>query len=280
MIRLMTRSMTRSITTSATLVHRSLSRHRWIIIGLGAVLSLFQLMNVVIARNLEREGLFSQLAALVPPFVQEALGSAAVASFAGLLSFGFVHPVVVLSLALCAVYLASEPAAEVEEGLVDLIASRPVPRHAIVTRSIVVAFGATAGIIVLMVVVSRAALAVFAPAAAPVPRLSATLAVAANLAALVWCFGSAGLAVAARATRRVTAVGTVGLAAVTLYMVHFAAASWAPARPLDLVSPFHYYEGLRVLMGTTNPLFDTAVLLAATAALSGLAYVLYERRDL
>ena len=264
----------------AALVGRSLRRHLGLVAGLAVVLSAFQILLVLIARNLQREGLFSQLSALVPPVFLEAFGGSIIASFSGLSAFGFFHPVVVLTLCCGAIYLASELAGDVDEGLVDLIATRPVPRSLIVTRSAVLSGGVTAVIVALMFLTNRAALEWFAPAGSEAPRTSAMLWVAANLLAVVWCFGAAGLALAAHVRRRATAVGAIGLAAVVLYLLHFVAASWAPARPFALASPFHYYEGMRTLIGMHNPRPDIIALVAASLALSGCAYTLYWRRDL
>ena len=63
------------------------------------------------------------------------LGRRLFASFGGTVALGFFHPVVMLSLSCAAIYMASEPAGEVDEGLVDLVVARPVPRHLMVTRS-------------------------------------------------------------------------------------------------------------------------------------------------
>ena len=176
----------------AALVGRSLRRHLGLVAGLAVVLSAFQVLLVLIARNLQREGLFSQLSALVPPVFLEAFGGSIIASFSGLSAFGFFHPVVVLTLCCGAIYLASELAGDVDEGLVDLIAARPVPRRLIVTRSAVVSGGVTAVIVVLMFLTNRVALAWLAPAGSQAPPTSAMLWVAANLLAVVVVFRGGG----------------------------------------------------------------------------------------
>ena len=175
------------------LVGRSLRRHVGLIAGLAVVLSAFQVLLVLIARNLQREGLFSQLSALVPPVFLEAFGGSIVASFGGLSAFGFFHPVVVLTLCCGAIYLASELAGDVEEGLVDLIAARPVPRHVIVTRSALVSGGVAVLIVALMFLTNRAALSGLAPPGSQPPPTAAMPWVAVNLLAVAWCSGRPGL---------------------------------------------------------------------------------------
>lgn len=264
----------------ATLVRRSLSRQRALILGLAALLSGFQFLLVIVAGNLQRQGLYSQLAALVPPFIQEALGGMMVSSFGGTIALGFFHPVVMLSLSCGAIYLASEPAGEVEHGLVDLVVARPVPRHLIVTRSIIVCAGVTTAIVALMFAANSTAVRLFAPQGVTLLSRSRLLWVACNLLAVAWCFGAAALAMAAQARRRGTAAGAIALVAVFLYLLQFAAAAWTALRPVARISPFHYYEALPTLLGFSQPTRNIMGLLAATGILFVIAQFLYARRDL
>jgi hypothetical protein len=261
------------------LVRRSLMRHAGLLAGLAAVLSAFQVLLVLIGRNLQREGLFAQLAAIVPPFIQEVIGGAD-GSFGGLVAFGFFHPVVIIALTFSGIYLASELAGEVEDGLVDIVVARPVPRRLMVTRSALVTSGATTAVVASMLVANRAAVAWLAPPGVPAPLTSRLMWVALNLLAVVWCFAAASLALAAHARRRAFAAGVIGLAMVCLYLLQFAAAAWAPARPLARISPFHYYEGMRTVLGLNDARPDIIALLFAAALMAGWAYVAYARRDL
>jgi hypothetical protein len=76
------------------------------------------------------------------------------------------------------------------------------------------------------------------------------------------------------------AAGTIGLVAVFLYLLQFGAAAWSPLRPFARVSPFHYYEPMKTLLGSISPARDIVGLLGASAVLFACAYVLYEKRDL
>ncbi len=262
----------------ARLAIRMLARHRGLIAGMAAVLAGFQVMLVVIAASLQQEGLFSQLAAIVPSNIQAALGGSLIASFGGLLAFGFFHPVVVLGLTTGAGYLASELAGDVESGLVDLLAARPVPRAALVARTLAAMAAASATIVGLMLAASRiAALAVGGAALAPA---SGTIALAANLLAVTWCCGAAGLAIAAVLRTRAAAAGGAALVFISAYLVNFAATWWRPARFAARFTPFHYFDAMPIALGAHDPARDILVLLLASVllALAGLAG--YERRDL
>ena len=263
-----------------TLVRRSLSQHRVLILALGGLLSGFQFLLVLTATNLQRQGLFTQAAALVPPFVAEALGGMLLASFAGTVALGFFHPVVMLTLSCGAIYLASEPAGEVEHGLVDLVAARPIPRHLLITRSVIVYAGGMVAIVVLMFAASETAVRLLAPAGVTLIARARLMWVAANLLTVVWCLGAGALAFGAAASRRGAAAGAMALIAVSLYLLHFAAAAWSRLRPVERISPFHYYESMPTLLGVSQPVRNMAVLLVATAILIGVAQILYSRRDL
>ncbi len=262
------------------LLTRSLTRHRGLIIAVAALLSAFQILDIVVAYNLQAKGVYGQFASLVPAFIQEAMGGVLVGSFPGAIALGFAHPLVMLSLSCVAIYLASEPAGEVEDGLVDLVVARPVPRFLIVTRSALVSIVGSATVVAAMFVTSRTTVRLLSPAtltALPAFRLAW---VATNLLAIVWCFGAAALAMASRVRERMRAAGTIGLVAVFLYLLQFGAAAWSPLRPFARVSPFHYYEPMKTLLGSVSPARDIVGLLGASAVLFGCAYVLYEKRDL
>lgn len=262
------------------LVRRSFARHRALLAALAALLSAFQILDIVVAYNLQQNAVYSQFAAMVPAFIQEAMGGALVGTFLGAIAVGFVHPLVMLSLSCGAIYLASEPAGEIEEGLVDLVVARPVPRYVMVSRSVVVYVTGTLAVVAAMFATSRATVLWLTPNQAHVVSASRLAWLAFNLLAVVWSIGAAGLALASHTRERARAAGTIALVAVFLYLLQFGAAAWEPLRPFARVSPFHYYETMQTLMGHATPTMHIAGLLTATAVLLGIAYVLYERRDL
>jgi ABC-type transport system involved in multi-copper enzyme maturation permease subunit len=264
----------------ARLTARTLSAHRGLLLGMAAVLSGFQVMMVVIAGTLEREGLFSQVAAILPPNLLAGFGGNIAASFGGLVAAGFFHPVVVLALTVGAAYLAAELAGDVETGLVDLIAARPVTRRLLVTRALLAAAAASAAIVLLMWIASRGSTELYLRRGLPSPRLPGLVMLAVNLLAVIWCCGAAGLAIGAFARRRATATGAAALIFISAYFLNFAAAWWRPARPVARLTPFHYFDAMPIVLGTHDPTRDVLVLLAAAVVFVAIAFVAYERRDL
>src|SRR5207249_1280834 len=185
-----------------TVLGRSLARSRALFFGLACVLGGFQFLLVIMAGEVHQSQAFSQLTALVPPMIQQALGGLAFTSFPALVSFGYSHPIVVLALVEAAIFVGSEPAWEVEAGVLDLSMARPVPRRMMIARSALVVILTTAALATCMATATRIALHAFAPAGAPWPPVAVTVTLALNLGTVALCFGCLSLAVASIASRR------------------------------------------------------------------------------
>jgi ABC-type transport system involved in multi-copper enzyme maturation permease subunit len=264
-----------------TLAWRSVSQGRYILAGGALVLPLFQLLLIAQAAEIERSQAFGRMAEFVPVFLQKGLGSQAMllATFAGTVSFGYFHPVVVCIVALIAVYLATEPAHEVESGLVDLVLARAVPRRRVLTRSLLLSMASVAVIVALMICGTALGLRWLAPGATG-PSISLILLLAVHLVAVAWCCGAMGLFFAASSRRWSTAFTSGALFVIVGYMIDFLAIGWPPARAVAWFAPFQYFPALLILGGTANSVRDLSVLFSATAILIVLAYWRFERRDL
>jgi ABC-2 type transport system permease protein len=264
------------------LLSRSLARVRGALIGVATLLCALQVALVLQAASYDQQQTFETLGRLMPAFMQRWFGEslAALASFAGMVSFGYFHPVVVLLVAMLAAYVASDPAADVESGYVDLLLSRPIARHWLVSRSAILALACPLALAVLMMASTWTAVAVVAPSSASPPSAITVMTLAAHLVAVAWCFGALSLAIAGGARRRSTAFATAAIAAVALYFVNVLAASWKPARVADVLSPFHYYRGAEIVAGVTDPARDLVVLGSAAAVLFTVSYLRFRKRDL
>lgn len=264
------------------LVRRSIARTGGLLAGVAVLLAGFQLLLVVVAASQQESQSFDLMTRLVPAFIQRQFGATlpAFLSFAGLVSFGYFHPVVVLTIALFTEFLASELAADVEGGQVDLLLSRGLGRHWLVTRSLVVALLVPLVFVLIMMGASRAALGALAPEGAEWPAFSAIASMAAHLVAIAWCFGSLGLALAASVRRRTSALGPAALLAVSLYLLDLLAGAWPALASLALLSPFHFYQGAAILAGRADATRDLVILGAAAAVCATYAYWRFRRRDL
>ncbi len=265
----------------AALVGRSLGRVRFLLLGLTAVLCGLQLVIVAAAAELQRSGTLNALQGLFPQFFQSIAGGLVFGSFAGLASLGFLHPVVVLAVIEAAIFLASEPAWEIESGIVDVTMARPVPRGAIVARSAIVAFGATAAVLALMLVSMRVSLLALAPAGVARPALKTQALLAFNLLAEAWWFAALGLLAAAIVRRRSIAIGAAGLLAIALYLFNLVAEISPTMRPYRSFTPFHYFNSPLLISGSDQEWpGDVALLIVSAAALAVAAWRGYARRDL
>ena len=261
-----------------TLVRRTLTRAATLFVVIGTLLVLFQLTIVAMATTIADGNGFEPLARLVPAFLGSFLGETLM-SFAGMTSIGFFEPLIVMMVVQFAIYLGTEPAGDVETGLVDLVLARPLSRHQLVTRSLIVMTGAATLLPGAMSVSLWIALRWLAPPELVWPQSHRVVLLASHLAAVGWCFGAAALATSGWARRRGSAFAFVGVGAVGFYLLDFVASAWSRlewARPL---SPFHYFRGAEVLAGRTDPARDLSVLVAAGFVAVAVAYWQFQRRD-
>jgi ABC-type transport system involved in multi-copper enzyme maturation permease subunit len=261
---------------------RSASQARYVLLGAFVLLFGFQLIIVGQAAEIERTQSFSRMAELLPGFLQRGLGSKAMllATFKGTVSFGYFHPVVCLLVAIVGMYLTTEPAHEVESGLVDLELSRSVPRHRLLTRSLLLAALAVASASLLMFLGTQAGGRIFGAAGFDMPSVEVRVRLLAHLAGVAACCSGFALAVAAFSRRWMTAFTTAALATVVMYLVDFLAIGWRPMRDIVWISPFHYYPALSIVAGDAPPARNLVVLFSAAAAFVAVAYWQFQRRDL
>jgi ABC-type transport system involved in multi-copper enzyme maturation permease subunit len=266
-----------------TLVRRS-TANAWLpLAGCVLVLPGFQVVLAAQAASIEQSQAFGRMADLLPAFLQRGLGEQTLllASFKGTLGVGYFHPVVAVLLALLGVYFATEPAYDVESGRVDLLLARAVPRHCLMTRSMMTSAGAVVGVAALMALGTWIGLHAFAPAFRrtwPSAQVMGTLIV--HLVAVAWCFSGLGMAIAAGSSRWASAFTIVALTTVVTYMLDFLAIAWPRARAVAWLSPFDYYPAIPILGGTAPVWSNLLVLWSATLVFTAIAYWRFERRDL
>ena len=264
------------------LLLRSATRARFPLLGASLLLCGFQLVIIGQAVAVQQSNAFGSVANLIPDFLQRGLGSKAMllATFRGTVAFGYFHPVSCILVSVMSMYIATEVAHEIEAGLADLELARSVPRHRLLTRSLVLAHLSVAWMIALMAAGTWLGVHVFDASRYEMPSAAARVRLLGNLFALASCFAGLGLLVAASARRWSTAFASVALAAVVAYILDFLALGWRAMDPFVWVSPFHYYPALYVLAGDAPMLRNLAILFSAAATMSAAAYWQFSRRDL
>jgi len=267
---------------AALLLVYSLKRVRTMVITTGLLLAALQLVLIFVAGALHTTGAFEQLSTLLPPFARELLGPsfAVVLSFSGIVCMGYFEVAVMGALIALAVTLGTVPASEVETGFMDLILARPLARHWIITRTIMLTTLVSAALLLLMVGGTWAGLAMFAPKGVPWPSARLIDSLAVNLGMLTLSWGGVGMAIGAASRRRSVAAGSAGLLALTTFLLDYVARLWQPAEKLAWLSPFRYYNPFDLITGNPLPLKNVMILGAIAVAGFAAAYVLFARRDI
>lgn len=264
------------------LLAHSLKRIRMLVVAMAALLAVFQVFLIVVARSIQTSGSFEQLGDLMPPFVREMMGPAftGLMSFSGIVCLGYFHLAVMGSLVGLSIAIGTMPTSEVETGFMDLILSRPLARHWIITRSIIVMTICAVLVLGTMMISTWAGLNWLAPRDVewPSPHLIGSLVV--NLGVLILCWNGIATAIGSAARRRSVAGGLAGLLSLAMFLLDYVARAWKPAEQIAWISPFRYYSPFELVMGSDLPAKNILVLASIAVSCFGLAYVLFSRRDI
>lgn len=264
------------------LLLRSAAQARYVLIGSFCLLCGFQIVIVGQASSIEATHSFSRMVELLPAFLQRGLGDKALllASFKGTVTFGYFHPVVCLVLAGVAMYLTTEPAHEVEAGLVDLVLTRSVPRHMLLTRSLLLAEASIAVGVGVMALGTWIGVRLFASPEFDVPSAGLLAQLLLHLAAVATCFAGFALLVGTAARRWTTAFTTSMFTVIVMYLIDFLALGWPSMRLVSWISPFRYYHALAIMAGDAPTGRNLIVLFTAASVFITIAYWQFQRRDL
>jgi ABC-2 type transport system permease protein len=260
----------------------SLKRTRMLVLSMGAVLGAFQLVLVLVARSIQGAGGFEQITNMLPSFARELMGPSLTSfmSFAGIVCLGYFHLSVMGSLVALSIALATVPASEVESGFIDLILSRPLARHWIITRTIVATVLCLTLVLCFMMAGTWAGLHALAPSNVKWPSAQLVGSLALNLGLLMLCWAGVAAAIASASRRRGVAGALAGLLALTTFLLDYVGRLWQVAEKVAWLSPFRYFNPFDLVMG--NPLSgkNLAVLGGISAVGFATAYVLFARRDI
>ena len=264
------------------LLLHTLKRNRTLVFTTGILIAAFQIVLVLVGRSLHRSGTFSQIEAMMPPFIRAVFGPslASFMSFAGITCVGYIEIAVIGALVAISMALATTPAAEIETGFIDLILSRPIARHWIITRTIVALAVSVGTLCVMMMAGTWIGLKMLAPPDAILPSARLIGSLALNLALLTLSWGGVAMALGSVSRRRRVAGGIAGLLALSTYLLEYTGRLWKPAESVSWLSPFHYYTPFELVMGNPLPAKNLLVLAGIAVAGFAAAYVLYSRRDI
>jgi len=259
---------------------RNLRHHAVLLAALWLGLALLELAVVRIGAQVETgPGIRAILEQVLPPqFRQALIGQLDMLSFAGLVGFGFQHPLVLTAAAAFQMVVATIPTAERESGLLDLILARPLPRTRYLLGVLVLLV--TGALVFPAAVLGGAALGLATVRAPQQVSLASYVPAAVSLAALLLALAGGTLLLAARAGRRGVAAAQAAGLALGLYWMELLAELWKPLRSVRWLSPFHYFKPMETVVQHSVPWFDLAVLLGLFLACTALALVQFRRQDL
>ncbi|MFC1661040.1 hypothetical protein ACFL3S_06280 [Gemmatimonadota bacterium] len=262
-----------------SLLFRGLRQHAALLGVLSLGLFLFEWALIWVAARIDMgPGFLQWLQAMLPGDVAESIfGQFGFASFAGTVSFGFQHPFALVASIAAVVVMATLPAAEREEGLLDLILSRPVPRSRYL--------GAMATLVMFAAILSPLALLAgsgLGLAVVDVPQGVSWLDYlpsAAALALLLMAVGAYALLLGTDARRRGRAVAQVVGLTLLFYWLDFLGDYWDALETARLLSPFHYFDPARAA-STGIPERDLWVLGGITVLCTLGAFLNFRNQDL
>ncbi len=264
------------------LLKHSLRRIRTLLLVMGVVLAVFQVFLIVVARSLYLSNAFEQINALAPPFARELLGPsiATFLTFTGIVCVGYFHIAVMGALVAFAIAVSTIPTAEIELGFIDLILSRSLARHWLITRTIVLQVISLLFLLVMMLLGTYAGLRALSPQEVTGPSRELVLSLAGNLGLLILCWAGVALAIGSISRRRSVAGAFAGLLALVTFLLDYVARAWKPAQSVAWLSPFRYFSPFDLLMG--KPLPDKNLIMLSGVAITGflLSYVFFSRRDI
>jgi beta-exotoxin I transport system permease protein len=264
------------------LIAHSLKRVRMLVLAMAVLLGAFQVFLILAASAFQRSKALEGMTDLLPPFVREFLGASATAflSFSGMVCQGYFHPIVLVSLTAMTIAISTMPTSEIESGFMDLILSRPIARHWLITRSIIVMVICTVTLLGMMLAGTWLGLSAFTPIDIARPSSGSILSLAINLGLLMLCWSGVAMAIGAASRRRSVAGTIVGLLALLTFLLDFLGHAWRPAEAMAWLSPFRYYNALELIRGVPLQSSDLLVLGTIAVASFATAYVIFAARDL
>lgn len=261
----------------------ALHRRRRMLAYLAAGMAAFEALIVVITRTVPPAQLFGGTLGRTPSALKAFSGSTgdvSLASYAGLLGAGLVHPFwIAMQLTAIGSLAAAAVAADLESGTIELLMVRPISRARLLAER-------TAAVLLAALLLNAAATGALAAGVALSPTVRQAVPLRGVLVAGVlgccftWCLIGPALAVSAAGRGRAQVIGaTIAFGAVG-FAVNFVAMAWNTAAPLRYLSPFHYYTPGDALAHARLAWGSVAVLLAVGAAGLAAAFPLLARRDL
>ncbi len=262
------------------LLSRHIRQHMTVFIAALAGMALIEVVIVWIAGHIESgPGIRELLEQVLPLAMRQLLGSQlGLLSFAAVAGFGFQHPFAMAAAIAIVIMVATIPAGERENGFIDLVMARPVPRTRYFSAVVVLL---VLGALILPLAPLGGLVAGLTLVDSPgeidwVRYAPATV----GLCCLLLSIGGYTLLLTACARRRGTAVAQATGLTLVLFWIDLTSEMWRPLQSIRWVSPFRYFKPVKWAIEGSAPVEHYLVLIAIFAVTACAAYLLFQRRDL
>jgi ABC-2 type transport system permease protein len=261
------------------IIRRQLERHWVFLLVVMLVLALFEFLLCAIVASVDVEAAFGQMLAFAPPMLRAVIEqNMPGGSPAGILSFGWNHPVAHALLTAVAITLGARAiAGEVENGVIELVLAQPISRAQYFTAHLLFGAAAIGAAIAGGVAGTALGQVVFSLDAFGPARLAILFVNVFLLQFAIYAFTLAASALG-REAGRVALVGV--LFAVMSFFVNAVATLWNKALFAKPYSLHTYFEPRDLL--TQGHLATSSVVVLGTFALVAvaIAFTCFARRDL
>ena len=198
---------------------------------------------------------------------------------AGYLAIGFRHPLVLIVLSAFAIAAASSAIArEIERRTILILLARHIPRYHLVLSK-----GAASGVALVLLITALLVgtfVGVVTQGLSDQVDIVPFLIISANGLSLGLAIGGYSYLLSAMAGDGGRAILLATGVTVVLFFVDFVSGLFDALEPVGLLSVFHYYDSVSVVMESKVPLGHLAVLLGAASAKFAGAVVYFQRRDI
>ncbi|HEX6559076.1 MAG TPA: ABC transporter permease subunit [Longimicrobiales bacterium] len=254
-------------------------RYRVFLLLVSLLLGLFQFLLCAVVASMNLESALEQVLMFAPPAMraiieQSVLGGSA----AGVLAFGWNHPITHALLAAIAIALASRAiAGEAESGVIELVLAQPITRARYLATHVLFGVAALTLVAAVGVIGTAVGQRVFGLSVFPVLRLFELLAAMVLLQLAIYG-GALLLSAYGREAGRVAGLA-VWLALVS-YFLSVIATLWSKAAFLRPYSLHSYYDPRAILVDGRLAFSLLAVLGTISVLTTALAFARFRTRDL
>lgn len=256
---------------------RTLLNTRRGILGWGIVMGMLAAYIVLLYPYINAMEGIEEFLGELPPIFQGFLGDVEdMLTPKGYLSSYFFNYVSVVLVAYGVISGAGAIAGEEKHGTMDLLMSAPVPRWRVVVEKFAAFVVALTGIVVIISIATFFSIAVTPELTVSVGSVLLGML---NLVLLTINFGALTFLLSAALPSRFSAAQIAAIALVAAYMLSAFAPMSDALDTVQIINPFHYYGGTRILLDGVQP-GNVLVLCAVSGVFLALSIFSFERRDL